>query len=84
MTKEPKLQGARRIIKEWPALDEEARQFTEKILGSGSVVSGTDVPKTTPPELTEGIAETKPDVQRSLEDVVDDRDSADRESAAEL
>ncbi|XP_077249735.1 EMS-MUTAGENIZED BRI1 SUPPRESSOR 1 isoform X2 [Tasmannia lanceolata] len=32
MTKEPKLQGARRIISEWPDLDSEARQFTAKIL----------------------------------------------------
>ncbi|KAL3515635.1 hypothetical protein ACH5RR_022537 [Cinchona calisaya] len=33
MTKEPKLQGAKRIVKEWPDLDLEARQFTAKILG---------------------------------------------------
>ncbi|XP_044490237.1 UDP-glucose:glycoprotein glucosyltransferase isoform X2 [Mangifera indica] len=33
MTKEPKLQGARRIVSEWPDLDAEARQFTAKILG---------------------------------------------------
>ncbi|KAI4296235.1 hypothetical protein L6164_036209 [Bauhinia variegata] len=33
MTKEPKLQGARRIVSEWPDLDMEARRFTAKILG---------------------------------------------------
>ncbi|KAI8555132.1 hypothetical protein RHMOL_Rhmol05G0150600 [Rhododendron molle] len=33
MTKEPKLQGARRIVAEWPDLDFEARSFTAKILG---------------------------------------------------
>lgn len=33
MTKEPKLQGARRILAEWPDLDLEARRFTAKILG---------------------------------------------------
>ncbi|KAK1548954.1 hypothetical protein Q3G72_001893 [Acer saccharum] len=33
MTKEPKLQGASRIVSEWPDLDLEARQFTAKILG---------------------------------------------------
>ncbi|KAA0039021.1 UDP-glucose:glycoprotein glucosyltransferase isoform X1 [Cucumis melo var. makuwa] len=33
MTKEPKLQGARRIVPEWPDLDLEARTFTAKILG---------------------------------------------------
>ena len=31
MTKEPKLQGARRIIAEWPDLDREAREFTEAV-----------------------------------------------------
>ncbi|XP_057538898.1 UDP-glucose:glycoprotein glucosyltransferase [Amaranthus tricolor] len=33
MTKEPKLQGARRILPEWNDLDMEARQFTAKVLG---------------------------------------------------
>ncbi|PSS26754.1 UDP-glucose:glycoprotein like [Actinidia chinensis var. chinensis] len=33
MTKEPKLQGARRIVSEWADLDFEARRFTAKILG---------------------------------------------------
>lgn len=33
MTKEPKLQGAKRIVAEWPELDYEARRFTAKILG---------------------------------------------------
>ncbi|KAJ8755614.1 hypothetical protein K2173_022209 [Erythroxylum novogranatense] len=33
MTKEPKLQGAKRIISEWVDLDLEARRFTAKILG---------------------------------------------------
>ncbi|PSS19044.1 UDP-glucose:glycoprotein like [Actinidia chinensis var. chinensis] len=33
MTKEPKLQGARRIVSEWAGLDFEARRFTAKILG---------------------------------------------------
>ena len=33
MTKEPKLQGARRIVSEWTDLDFEARKFTAKILG---------------------------------------------------
>ncbi|KAF8672518.1 hypothetical protein HU200_049459 [Digitaria exilis] len=35
MTKEPKLQGARRIVPEWVGLDSEARQFTARILGDG-------------------------------------------------
>ncbi|KAI9397239.1 hypothetical protein POPTR_003G018900v4 [Populus trichocarpa] len=33
MTKEPKLQGAKRIVSEWVNLDSEARHFTAKILG---------------------------------------------------
>lgn len=33
MTKEPKLQGARRIVTEWPALDEEVRALTSRVLG---------------------------------------------------
>ncbi|KAJ4832577.1 hypothetical protein Tsubulata_030778 [Turnera subulata] len=33
MTKEPKLQGAKRIVSEWVSLDSEARHFTAKILG---------------------------------------------------
>ncbi|PHT97793.1 UDP-glucose:glycoprotein glucosyltransferase [Capsicum chinense] len=33
MTKEPKLQGAKRIVAEWPELDYEARRVTAKILG---------------------------------------------------
>ncbi|KAK1287551.1 UDP-glucose:glycoprotein glucosyltransferase [Acorus calamus] len=33
MTKEPKLQGARRIISEWTDLDSEARKFTARISG---------------------------------------------------
>ncbi|OVA04288.1 Glycosyl transferase [Macleaya cordata] len=33
MTKEPKLQGAKRIVSEWPDLDLEARRFTARISG---------------------------------------------------
>ena len=32
LTKEPKLQGARRIVAEWPALDAEAQAFTAEVL----------------------------------------------------
>lgn len=34
LTKEPKLQGARRIVSEWPGLDEEARSFTAQVAAS--------------------------------------------------
>nr|KYP63179.1 UDP-glucose:glycoprotein glucosyltransferase 1 [Cajanus cajan] len=37
MTKEPKLQGARRIVSEWPDLDLEASRFTSRILGDDVV-----------------------------------------------
>lgn len=44
MTKEPKLQGARRIVAEWTDLDQEARLFTAKILGEEM-----DLAESTPP-----------------------------------
>lgn len=31
LTKEPKLEGARRIVQEWPGLDAEVRAFTERV-----------------------------------------------------
>jgi hypothetical protein len=31
MTKEPKLQGARRIVKEWPGYDEQVMAFTAQV-----------------------------------------------------
>ncbi|KAL6883793.1 hypothetical protein ACP4OV_011207 [Aristida adscensionis] len=50
MTKEPKLQGARRIVPEWVDLDSEARQFTARILGDAlepaeSIPPPSDAPK---------------------------------------
>jgi hypothetical protein len=33
-------------VAEWPALDDEARQITEKILGTGSAALSNDVLKT--------------------------------------
>ncbi|KAL3638178.1 hypothetical protein CASFOL_018048 [Castilleja foliolosa] len=36
MTKEPKLQGAKRIVTEWPDLDFEARRFTAETLGENT------------------------------------------------
>eukprot|EP00891_Asterochloris_glomerata_P001730 jgi/Astpho2/1730/e_gw1.00032.131.1_t len=33
LTKEPKLEGARRIVKEWPGYDDEVRAFTAKVGG---------------------------------------------------
>ena len=31
LTKEPKLEGARRIVEEWPGLDEEVASFTAQV-----------------------------------------------------
>ena len=40
MTKEPKLQGARRIVAEWTELDDEARTFTAAVeAGEGAVAA---------------------------------------------
>ncbi|THU65445.1 hypothetical protein C4D60_Mb05t03700 [Musa balbisiana] len=47
MTKEPKLQGARRIVPEWVDLDAEARQLTARILGE-EVDSNEPVTSTLP------------------------------------
>lgn len=46
MTKEPKLQGARRIVSEWTDLDAEARQITARRLGEE--VESQEAPPTTP------------------------------------
>ncbi|KAJ4717311.1 UDP-glucose:glycoprotein glucosyltransferase-like [Melia azedarach] len=46
MTKEPKLQGARRIVSEWVDLDSEARKFTAKILGEEVVPQEIATPPT--------------------------------------
>lgn len=72
MTKEPKLQGARRIVTEWPDLDLEARKFTAKILGE-------DV------ELNEPVAAPATDKPNPLpsNDISEDTEQ-DLESKAEL
>lgn len=44
MTKEPKLQGAKRIVSEWVDLDAEARQFTGRILGLENETQDTASP----------------------------------------
>lgn len=54
MTKEPKLQGARRIVPEWTGLDSEARQFTARILGDD-----VESPGATPPPSETPKAEDK-------------------------
>ncbi|XP_051146784.1 UDP-glucose:glycoprotein glucosyltransferase [Andrographis paniculata] len=54
MTKEPKLQGAKRIVTEWPDLDLEARRFTARI--SGEIIEEPQeqaAPPPPPPPQTE-------------------------------
>uniref|UniRef100_A0A0E0CPF8 UDP-glucose:glycoprotein glucosyltransferase n=1 Tax=Oryza meridionalis TaxID=40149 RepID=A0A0E0CPF8_9ORYZ len=50
MTKEPKLQGAKRIVPEWVDLDSEARQFTARILGDNPESPGTTSPPSDTPK----------------------------------
>ncbi|CAK7357043.1 unnamed protein product [Dovyalis caffra] len=65
MTKEPKLQGAKRIVSEWVNLDSEARHLTAKILGDEvnpqeSVVSPNQSPDSgTDNSVEEEDAESK-------------------------
>lgn len=42
LTKEPKLQSARRIIAEWPGLNREAEEFTERVARVQARCSGAD------------------------------------------
>lgn len=57
MTKEPKLQGARRIVPEWQDLDFEARQFTAKV--SGEV--DPQEPVTPPKQSQDPITDSSPE-----------------------
>ncbi|KAK8561287.1 hypothetical protein V6N12_048361 [Hibiscus sabdariffa] len=53
MTKEPKLQGARRIVSEWTGLDFEARKFTAKILGDE--MENSEPPSSTSSETSSNV-----------------------------
>ncbi|KAL5715758.1 hypothetical protein ACHQM5_017534 [Ranunculus cassubicifolius] len=61
MTKEPKLQGAKRIVSEWPELDSEARRVTAKILGEEEEEEEevVDVPTASPTQNTPVDTESK-------------------------
>lgn len=81
------LQGARRIVAEWPALDEEAREFTARILGTGPADFGSDSPKATQEEVPErGVAHhaAAPHEEESILLESKDRGIVDLESKAEL
>ncbi|KAM0892608.1 hypothetical protein ACQ4PT_025609 [Festuca glaucescens] len=62
MTKEPKLQGAKRIVPEWVDFDSEARQFTTRILGENAEIAES----TSPPSDA-----AKPDHKDLSQDVKD-------------
>lgn len=64
MTKEPKLQGARRIVSEWPDLDYEARQVTAKILGEETDTHEVVV---TPTEKESAASDTLEDLESKSE-----------------
>lgn len=66
MTKEPKLQGARRIVSEWPDLDSEARQFSAKILGEEVVTLETPAP-VGPMQTSGSDASSKGDLESKAE-----------------
>lgn len=64
MTKEPKLQGAKRIVSEWPDLDSEARQVTARILGEEVDTQGVTV---TPAEKESAIGNILEDSESKAE-----------------
>ncbi|XP_013591506.1 PREDICTED: UDP-glucose:glycoprotein glucosyltransferase isoform X2 [Brassica oleracea var. oleracea] len=67
MTKEPKLQGARRIVTEWPDLDLEARKFTAKILGEdmelNEPVAAAATDKPNPPPSSDISVDSEQDLE---------------------
>ncbi|KAH0875649.1 hypothetical protein HID58_073011 [Brassica napus] len=67
MTKEPKLQGARRIVTEWPDLDLEARKFTAKILGEdmelNEPVAAAATDKPNPPPSSDISEDSEQDLE---------------------
>ena len=94
MTKEPKLQGARRIVAEWPALDEEARRLTARVLGEepdSSKVLGLEsesesskVTENGSSKISNNDSSKASESEYSKVNSDDDSTSADTESASEL
>ncbi|XP_037406433.1 UDP-glucose:glycoprotein glucosyltransferase-like isoform X2 [Triticum dicoccoides] len=66
MTKEPKLQGAKRIVPEWVDFDAEARHFTARILGENV----EEIAEATPPSSEPDAP--KPDHEDSSQDSKDE------------
>lgn len=66
MTKEPKLQGAKRIISEWVDLDEEARRVTAGIYGEEMETLQTLSPSLQPDSSTSNREERDPESKAEL------------------
>ncbi|XP_037450870.1 UDP-glucose:glycoprotein glucosyltransferase-like isoform X3 [Triticum dicoccoides] len=66
MTKEPKLQGAKRIVPEWVDFDAEARHFTARVLGENV----EEIAEATPPSSESDAP--KPDHEDSIQDAKDE------------
>lgn len=66
------MQGARRIVTEWPDLDLEARKFTAKILGEdvelvNEPVAAPATDKPNPPPSSDISKETEQDLESKAE-----------------
>lgn len=81
MTKEPKLEGARRIVAEWPQLDQEARDFTARVQ---QVAPEMEPQPLSSVHVEEVLKFEEQDVARTKKDGSVSGSSVDKESAAEL
>jgi len=66
MTKEPKLQGAKRIISEWVDLDEETRRVTAGIFGEEMETLQMPSPSLQPDSSTSNREERDPESKAEL------------------
>jgi UDP-glucose:glycoprotein glucosyltransferase len=85
MTKEPKLEGARRIVPEWVGLDEEARQFTARIESQHFIPPSSMPGSSIPVDDYRALHEEDPQVDNTI-DVTETTTSSStiRETASEL
>ncbi|GAQ80221.1 UDP-glucose:glycoprotein glucosyltransferase [Klebsormidium nitens] len=84
MTKEPKLEAARRIVAEWPALDEEQRRLTDRVeAGEFDDVAGSEDPPTTARDKKLDSGSVEEIQSDNLEEKGNQRQE-DTETAAEL
>ncbi|BDA49281.1 UDP-glucose:glycoprotein glucosyltransferase 1 [Coccomyxa sp. Obi] len=69
LTKEPKLDSARRIVAEWPGLDEEVATFTAKVEASLGTVKGVVVDASEQGDSTEALKQQQGDADQGAEAV---------------